>query len=82
MIRLTKIFLAFTLINAINCSNALKQDEFITIFNGVTLDGWEGDSTYWRVENGNLVGEITPQTLLTRNNKKSGLNLNPEKFQV
>ena len=31
------------------------------------MKGWVGDSTYWRVENGNLVGEITPSTVLKRN---------------
>src|SRR6478735_5224557 len=67
MRRLPNIFIAFALINAINCSNALKQDDFIPIFNGKSLDGWDGDTTYWRVENGSLVGEITPQTLLQRN---------------
>src|SRR5688572_10358562 len=66
MMRLLKIFLAFVLINSIYCS-ALKRNEFISIFNGVSLDGWQGDTTYWRVENGSLVGEITPQTLLQRN---------------
>lgn len=40
---------------------------FMQIFDGETLDGWEGDSTYWRVENGALVGEVTPATLLERN---------------
>ena len=30
-------------------------------------NGWEGDPTYWRVENGALVGEVTPATLLKRN---------------
>ena len=40
---------------------------FESIFNGKTLDGWEGDPTYWRVENGCLVGEVTPETLLKRN---------------
>jgi hypothetical protein len=44
-----------------------SKDDFLTIFDGKTLDGWEGDSTYWRVENGALVGEITPSTLLQRN---------------
>lgn len=43
------------------------QDGFVQIFDGKTLKGWEGDSTYWRVENGNLVGEVTPSTLLERN---------------
>jgi hypothetical protein len=40
---------------------------FVPIFDGKTLDGWEGDPTYWRVENGCLVGEVTPETLLKRN---------------
>src|SRR5436190_6319389 len=37
------------------------------IFDGKTLSGWEGDPRYWRVENGSLVGEVTPETLLKNN---------------
>lgn len=44
-----------------------KADGFVPIFDGKTLKGWEGDPTYWRVENGCLVGEITPATLLKTN---------------
>jgi len=40
---------------------------FQPIFDGKTLDGWEGDPKYWRVENGALVGEVTPETLLKSN---------------
>ncbi len=40
---------------------------FVPIFDGKTLTGWDGDPTYWRVENGKLVGEITPTTLLKTN---------------
>jgi len=43
------------------------QAGFESIFNGQNLDGWEGDPKYWRVENGCLVGEVTPETLLTNN---------------
>ena len=43
------------------------EDGFISIFDGKTLDAWEYDPVYWRVENGNLVGEVTPETLLKRN---------------
>ena len=43
------------------------QKGFVSIFDGKSLNGWEGDSTYWRVENGSIVGEITPATLLKRN---------------
>ena len=44
---------------------AVVGDEpgFQPIFDGQTLSGWEGDPTYWRVENGALVGEITPATV-------------------
>jgi hypothetical protein len=37
------------------------------IFDGKTLNGWEGDPKYWRVENGAMVGEVTPETLLKYN---------------
>jgi hypothetical protein len=47
----------------------ITDDEagFRPIFNGKTLDGWEGDPKYWRVEDGNLVGQVTPETLLKSN---------------
>lgn len=41
---------------------------FVPIFDGKSLNGWEGDSRYWRVENGEIVGEVTPATLLKQNN--------------
>jgi hypothetical protein len=40
---------------------------FHSIFDGLTLAGWEGNPTYWRVENGALVGEIRPDTVLKSN---------------
>ncbi len=40
---------------------------FKPIFDGKTLAGWEGDPTYWRVEDGVLVGEITPDTIVKSN---------------
>ncbi len=40
---------------------------FRSIFNGRNLDGWDGDPKYWRVENGSLVGEITPETVVKSN---------------
>lgn len=47
--------------------NNRSKDGFVKIFDGQTLSGWKGDTIYWRVENGNLVGEITPTTLLKTN---------------
>lgn len=40
---------------------------FQTIFDGKTLDGWDGNPVYWRVENGCLIGEITPETVIKSN---------------
>lgn len=44
-----------------------KKDGYVSIFDGKTLKGWEGDPTYWRVEDGTLTGEITPDKLLKTN---------------
>jgi hypothetical protein len=40
---------------------------FTPIFDGKTLTNWEGDPKYWRVEDGCLVGEITPETVIKSN---------------
>jgi hypothetical protein len=47
--------------------NTKGKDGCQEIFDGKTLNGWEYDPVYWRVENGALVGEVTPSTLLKRN---------------
>lgn len=44
-----------------------NETGFNTIFNGVSLENWEGDPTYWRVEEGQIIGEVTPETILKRN---------------
>lgn len=49
-----------------NESDNLQKDGFVKIFDG-TFKNWKGDTTYWRVENGNLVGELTPTTPLDQN---------------
>src|SRR5947209_497540 len=46
---------------------ATSDAGFVSIFDGKTLTGWDGDPKYWRVENGCMVGEITPETLIKRN---------------
>lgn len=40
---------------------------FRPIFDGATLRGWDGDPVYWRIENGAIVGEITPATIVKQN---------------
>ena len=39
---------------------------FESIFDG-TMKGWDGDPTYWKAEEGMLVGTVTPETLLKEN---------------
>ena len=46
---------------------AADENGFVSIFDGKTLTDWEGDSKYWRVEAGCLVGEITPETIVKQN---------------
>ncbi len=40
---------------------------FVPIFDGKSLEGWDGNPVYWKVENGAIVGTITPDTLVKRN---------------
>ncbi|KOH44344.1 3-keto-disaccharide hydrolase [Sunxiuqinia dokdonensis] len=85
---LTKLFLLILVIaTAISCKNQKEKEQtaaegFTSIFNGKTLDGWHGDSTYWRVEDGHLVGEITPSTILDRNTFIIWQGGSPENFEL
>ncbi len=38
-------------------SAVLQNEVFEPIFNGTSLDGWDGDDRFWSVEDGNIVGE-------------------------
>lgn len=53
--------------NTAQTDNVSQEGGFVPIFDGKTLAGWEGDTVYWKVENGSLVGEVTPATPLKRN---------------
>lgn len=44
-----------------------EGDGFRELFDGKTLAGWDGDPVYWRVNDGVIVGEVTPETILKRN---------------
>src|SRR6267154_4060590 len=55
---------------------------FKLIFDGKTLDGWDGDPKYWRVENGTLTGEVTPETLLKSNTFIIWRGGSPQDFEL
>ena len=40
---------------------------FEPIFDGTTLKGWDGDPKFWRVENGAIVGQSTPENAVKQN---------------
>lgn len=63
------IFL-FTACNAASQQRATEIDSegFVDLFNTESLEGWEGDTAYWRMEDGILIGETTLQTPALENN--------------
>lgn len=49
-------------------STKADKEGFVKLFDGKTLHGWEGDTACWRVENGIVVGEITPSSTPLKSN--------------
>jgi len=37
------------------------HEGYVSLFDGVSLKGWDGNPKFWRVESGAIVGESTPQ---------------------
>jgi hypothetical protein len=61
------LYILVTFINPFMSYSQSASGDFVEIFDGKTLNGWDGDPRYWRVENGAMVGEVTPETILKRN---------------
>jgi len=38
-----------------------QDDGFVTIFDGKTLEGWDGNPDFWRVEDGTITGQTTKE---------------------
>ena len=55
---------------------------FHSIFDGKSLQGWDADPKYWRVEQGVLIGEVTPETLLKANSFAIWRGGSPEDFEL
>ena len=45
----------------------LPADDWETIFDGKTLDGWDGDPAIWSVKDGAITGTTTDENKLTKN---------------
>ena len=39
---------------------AAEGDGFQSLFDGKTLEGWDGNPKFWRVEDGAITGQTTP----------------------
>lgn len=55
---------------------------FVSIFDGQSLKGWQGDTVYWSVKDGNLVGQVTPETLLKTNTFITWQGGTPSDFEL
>ncbi|WP_019386954.1 3-keto-disaccharide hydrolase [Algibacter luteus] len=69
-------------LNKENKKEYRNESDFISIFNEKDLSGWVGDSTYWSVKDGALVGEVTPETILERNSFIIYEKAQPSNFEL
>lgn len=53
--------------SAARAADAADAEGFVSLFDGKSLDGWDGNPELWRVEDGAIVGETTPDTHLKQN---------------
>ncbi len=65
------------------------SSDFVSLFDGTSLKGWEGDTAVWHAKDGMIVGEVTPSStplktntfLIWSNGKPSGFELKGE-YQI
>jgi hypothetical protein len=63
-----RILIAICLLgNTLTTKAQQMKDGFVKIFNGKSMAGWDADTTFWKVKDNSLVGEVTPQTPIKTN---------------
>lgn len=45
-----------------------NEDGFVNLFDGKTLNGWEGDTAVWKMKDGVVTGEVTPSSTPLKSN--------------
>lgn len=60
----------------------MQAQDFVSIFDGKTLNGWDGDPKLWRVEDGALVGQTTPATIPKQNSFLIWRGGHPANFEL
>lgn len=58
------------------------EEGYRSIFDGKTMNGWEGDPKFWRIEDGALVGETTKEKQPKQNTFLIWRGGNPANFQL
>lgn len=61
------VFALLIISNSLSIKSQHHKDGFIKIFDGKTMNGWDADKNFWRVENGSFVGEVTADKPLKTN---------------
>jgi hypothetical protein len=51
---------AETTIQETKDSSNADKDGFVSMFDGKTFTGWEGDTAFWRIDSASFIGEVTP----------------------
>ena len=50
-----------------NVKHSEVSSDAVALFDGKSLDGWDGDQSFWRVEDGIIVGQSTPDNPVKQN---------------
>ncbi len=58
---LLSVCLSLVTLTAFADEPAKNASEFVTLFNGTDLDGWDGDPRFWSVKDGVIHGESTKE---------------------
>ena len=61
---------------------ATDAEGFRSLFDGKTLDGWDGDPKFWRVEDGCITGQTTAENPASRNTFLIWRGGKPADFQL
>jgi hypothetical protein len=55
------VFASFAILGTAFVASAEEKDGFVCLFDGQTLNGWEGKPEFWSVKDGCITGQTTPE---------------------
>ncbi len=59
--------LALIILSNVLIAEAQQTGQFIKMFDGKSMKGWEADTTFWKVKDNSFVGEVTAKTPIKTN---------------